>query len=193
MRNVNEYLFLCDTETNGLRPATSALLEVGFVIADSNFKSLGSMDWLWPSSCGEEAVARLYGQTDKYVQEMHTKNGLWQELYQAGLPGGKCHGWSDAQAEEQMLQMLAQLGVSPNSKAQIVGRNPGFDVKFLEAYAPKVAACFGYHQLDICSIQSLVQRKFGKEAKWDVRQPHRAVADCLNELEELKHYNGYLR
>ena len=184
---MNEYLIICDTETTGLDEKRGALLEVGFLVADAKLNKLGHMHWLWPSSCGE-AVGALYQRAHPKVQEMHTTNGLWKDLYEAGMPGGLCVGMTNEQAIAQMVELLGRLGVTKNSKTSMCGRNPGFDLRWLGEHAPAVAECFDYHQIDICSVQKLVQMRYGHDARWNVPQPHRVVGDCENELAELKHY-----
>ena len=182
-------LIIADTETTGLDPRTGHLLELGFVITDEKLNNRGSLQWLWPSSCGENA-GPCYQAAAPKVQKMHTDNGLWQDLYQAGQQGGRFYGCANEDVVRQVLDLFGQMGISANSQATLIGRKPSFDLDWLSVHAPQIADCFHYQMIDIVAMQKIVQLKYGNDHKWSVPQPHRVIGDCENELEELRHYTS---
>jgi oligoribonuclease len=182
-----DYIVIGDTETTGLAPEGSSLLEIAFVIADQDLNLLAQASWLWPSSTGQNRVQELYAATNPKVQAMHNENGLWKELFEAD-PNAK----TEEQVADEICACFAQIGVSANSQTELTGRNPNFDLRFLKAYAPRIADLFSYHVIDICSFQRLIGKTYGREAeykyKYEDGKPHRALSDCINELAELKYY-----
>jgi oligoribonuclease len=127
-------------------------------------------------------VQDLYETAGAYVKEMHTKNGLWSELYSAT---------PNPNAQQEVLQLLAQFGVSENSKGVILNRNPDFDRFFLaKGGFDKLERCFHHQMVDVCSWQQFIVRNYGPDAKYKpaADQPHRALGDALNAIDEMKFY-----
>lgn len=178
---MSDYLVSCDTETNGIKEDQCALLEIGIAIADSSLTVVHKQSWLWPASCGA-VVQTLYEQSDNYVRKMHTDSGLWGDLYS--------HPDASDPTQE-ILALLSQIGVSPNSPAKMVNRNPSFDILFLTRNAPTIASCFHYHSIDLCSFQEMLSiwkpnaPKYNKKAD---ETRHRAADDAAEAFVELAHY-----
>jgi oligoribonuclease (3'-5' exoribonuclease) len=63
-----------------------------------------------------------------------------------------------------------------------------FDLGFLKVHAPELARLFSYRMIDVCGFQ--IRAGHLGRPKYTVKQTHRALADCLNEIEELKHYES---
>lgn len=180
---MTDFIVTGDVETTGLEETESALLEIAFVVTDKDLNVVGQASWLWPPSCGD-VIPELYASANPKVQKMHTDNGLWNSAYKYS------GGLTAEQTVDQILQFMAQIGVSKNNQTELVGRNPNFDLKFLKQYAPEVYNLFSYHIIDICSFQRFIGKTYGKAAeyKYDDGKPHRALTDCLNEINELKYY-----
>lgn len=181
---MSDYLIIGDAEMTGLSVVEDNLLEIAFVIADPLFNIVSKGSWLWPSAVGAERSQQMYAKANDFVRKMHTNNGLWQDLY-SGDTTKTYH-----EVTQEIVCYFAQLGISKNSKTELCGRNPNFDLRFLEAQAPEIHALFSYQSIDICSFQRFVGRTYGRSAeyKYDSGKPHRALDDCLNELQELKYY-----
>lgn len=181
-------IILADVETNGLIETENQLLELALVVLDDQLTIQTQVSYLWPQLT---PIPDIYARTHSKVQKMHTDNGLWSELFQAQQTiDNETAIAGRQQIEDTLLLGLSHYGIAPNAKTVLMGRNPGFDLKFFRAYLPRFAEVFGYHQIDICSFEIRAKARFGDRARWGTPQPHRALADCLNELEELKWYEG---
>jgi hypothetical protein len=75
---VSNIVFL-DTETTGLDPTKSALLELAFVVTDEALTPLAQAEYIWPN---DTPIQDLHAAADPKVQKMHTDNGLWFAAYQ---------------------------------------------------------------------------------------------------------------
>lgn len=177
-----------DIESTGLEG--SQLLELAVVVT-----SLG-LDVLWQASAllpvdhlqAYEAAWKEGDRDPGYVQRMHTENGLWSDLYQ----NSQNNPVSTADIESALVEKLAEFGVGPRAKVPICGYNPGFDLSFLKADMPRLAACFSHQKIDVRSVELLVVG-WGGEKYRPTDHPHRALADCLDEIEALRYYRQYIR
>ena len=186
----SENLLWCDTETTGLVPDKDHLLELAFVVTDSELTVLWQGSWLWLPLL--KPVEELYAAVDPFVQKMHTENGLWAELYQA-QQGGAPSRPTASQLTEWLLPELSKFGFSAQSKTAICGRNPKFDLGFLQNNSKALADLFDYHALDVCGFQARARQRFGAAAKFErleTRTKHRALEDCLSAVDELRFYEG---
>lgn len=67
----------CDLETTGLDPRKGSILEIALVATDDDFNVIGEPF----TSVVQPLHLRGYEVVDQYVRDMHTKNGLWAEIY----------------------------------------------------------------------------------------------------------------
>jgi oligoribonuclease (3'-5' exoribonuclease) len=187
-------LLVLDTETTGLDPTKTHLLELGLVVVDDNLKVQTHVSYIWPN---DTPVQQLFEEADPFVQKMHTENGLWlavheeqQARWSQPVEGARLARVRYSEILTELYQGLAHYGIASNAKTTMVGRNPGFDLGFLKVHAPEIAGLFGHQMIDIVGIQLRCQHRYGKGVKWSKAQEHRALSDCYNEIEELKHYEG---
>lgn len=203
-KELNEdVLILVDLETTGLNPMNGVILEVGAVIADA--KTLNVIDqrsWVVKPMKKEEplplpkplgggprwshvSVDEAKLMADSFVIKMHTENGLWNEV----------------EASEQTLvdvghEFPGWLGVngldSVNEVFTIVGRGPDrFDRPWLRYNMlplHDMDALFHYRSLDVSNVyQAFRKAGYDLDAIRPKKEPvHRAVADCLDTLEDWR-------
>lgn len=67
----------CDLETTGLDPKKGSILEIALVATDDDLNVVGEPF----TSVVQPLHLRGYEVADKYVLDMHTKSGLWAEIY----------------------------------------------------------------------------------------------------------------
>ncbi|MDN5659091.1 exonuclease domain-containing protein, partial [Brevibacterium sandarakinum] len=66
-----------DTETTGLNPDHDRLLEIAVVVTRNDLTEVGSFDIVIAPDEGVDATVDLMG---SFVRDMHTSNGLIQDL-----------------------------------------------------------------------------------------------------------------
>lgn len=153
------------------------LVEVSVVPTDFNLKVLDEgVDYVIKPS--QKAVDHM----GDFVRAMHTRSGLINE-WETGL--------SLADAEKKVTEYVARFtpdGVKP----LLAGNTIGSDKKFLDHYMPDFMSHLHYRSIDVSTIKELARRWYP-----DVymnRPPknggHRALADIIESLDELRYYRA---
>jgi oligoribonuclease len=171
----NDRMVWIDCEMTGLSLQTDALVEVAAVVTDAELTVLGD---------GVDVVIRppdaALAQMVDVVREMHTSSGLLTEL---------AAGTTLAEAEAQVLAYVREH-VPVARKAPLAGNTVYVDRGFLARDMKDLDAHLHYRLVDVSSIKELVRRWFPRvyfntPAK---HGGHRALADILESIEELKFY-----
>ncbi|MBL0887089.1 oligoribonuclease [Myceligenerans sp. I2] len=163
----------------GLDVRTDALVEVAAVVTDSELTPLGDgIDVLIKPPA--EALARM----GDFVRDMHTKSGLLDEL---------SGGLSLAEAESRVLEYIREW-VPSKGKAPLAGNSVGTDKAFLETSMPELAGHLHYRIIDVSSVKELARRWYPRVyfASPDKDGGHRALADILESIDELRYYRETL-
>jgi oligoribonuclease len=175
MTERNDRIVWIDCEMTGLSLEHDALVEVAALVTDSDLNVLGE---------GIDVVIRppaeALAQMPDVVRDMHTSSGLLTEL-EAGV--------TLAEAEERVLAYVREF-VPGARKAPLAGNTVYVDRGFLSRDMPALDAHLHYRLIDVSSIKELIRRWFPKiyfnsPAK---HGGHRALADILESIEELKFY-----
>lgn len=168
-----------DCEMTGLDLTADALVEVAVVVTDSELHALdGGIDVIIAPP--EAALAQM----NDYVRTMHTTSGLLDEL-----AGGM--SLSDAQAA--VLEYVRRW-VPDAGKAPLAGNSVGTDKTFLDRDMPELVGHLHYRIIDVSSIKELARRwyprvYFNAPVK---HGGHRALADILESIDELRYYRATL-
>lgn len=168
-----------DCEMTGLDLAADALVEIAVVVTDSELNVLGE---------GIEVViappAEALAQMNDFVRNMHTTSGLLEDL-----PGGVSLG----DAEERVLEYLREWIPEPG-KAPLAGNSVGTDKAFLDRDMPALMAHLHYRVIDVSSIKELARRWYPRVyfASPEKHGGHRALADILESIDELRYYRAAL-
>jgi len=161
----------------GLDLETDALIEIAVVVTDSDLNLLDE---------GIDLVikppAEALEQMDEVVREMHTKSGLLDALDQ---------GITLEEAEEQVVNYVRQF-VSEPGKAPLAGNTVGTDRAFLERDLLGLVNYLHYRIIDVSSVKELVRRWYPRAyyAAPEKAGGHRALADILESINELKYYRN---
>jgi oligoribonuclease len=164
-----------DCEMTGLDLERDALIEVAVVVTDSDLNVLGE---------GVDIVVRppdeALTQMAEVVVQMHTTSGLLAEL-----PGGT----TLADAQDQVLAYVREHVPEPR-KAPLAGSSVYTDRGFLARDMPDLDAHLHYRLVDVSSIKELARRWYPRAyfQAPDKHGGHRALADILESIEELRYY-----
>jgi oligoribonuclease len=174
---VNERLVWIDCEMTGLDYVADALIEIAAIVTDFDLNVLGE---------GVDLVikppAEALAQMDDFVRTMHEKSGLLKELDD---------GITLADAEQQVLAYL-RLHCTEGSRPPLAGNTVGTDRAFLARDMKVLDEFLHYRIVDVSSIKELSRRWFPRAyyAAPPKRGNHRALADILESIEELRYYRA---
>jgi len=177
--NNSDRIVWIDCEMTGLDTVQDALIEVAVVVTDSELNVLGE---------GVDVVITppqaALDQMNDLVRTMHTTSGLLEVL-----PGGTT--MADAQAA--VLEYIKVFVPEPN-KAPLAGNSVGTDKSFLERDMPELMEHLHYRVIDVSSIKELARRWYPRIyfASPEKNGGHRALADILESIDELRYYRRAL-
>ena len=173
--NIPEYLVWIDCEMTGLNPETECLVEIAAVITDFDLNVLdeGIDLVIKPRPGTVEAMG-------DFVRKMHTDSGLLKELNS---------GIDLADAEAQVLEYIKKFIPNPKT-APLAGNTIGTDRMFISKYMPKLDEHLHYRNIDVSTIKELSKRWYPRAYFQAPKKEggHRALADILESIEELKYY-----
>ena len=168
-----------DCEMTGLDLAADALGEVAVVVTDSELNVLGEgVDVLIAPP--PEALEQM----GDFVRTMHTTSGLLD-----ALPTGT----TLEDAQRQVLDYVRTWVPEPG-KAPLAGNSVGTDKTFLDRDMPELVAHLHYRIIDVSSIKELARRWYPRVyfASPPKNGGHRALADILESIDELRYYRAAL-
>jgi oligoribonuclease len=174
---VNERLVWIDCEMTGLDYVSDALIEIACVVTDFELNPLGEgVDLIVKPPA--EAVAQM----DPFVHSMHEKSGLLTQ-FDSGI--------TLPEAQEQVLAYVREH-CTDGSRPPLAGNTVATDRAFISRDMPELDAFLHYRIVDVSSIKELARRwypraYFAAPAK---RGNHRALADILESIEELRYYRA---
>jgi len=173
--NLPEYLVWIDCEMTGLNPDTECLVEIAAVITDTelNVMDEGIDLVIKPRAGTVEAMG-------DYVRKMHTDSGLINEFKD---------GLELEDAEAQVLEYIKKYIPSPKT-SPLAGNTIGTDRLFISKYMPALDAHLHYRNIDVSTIKELAKRWYPRAYFQAPKKDggHRALADILESIEELKYY-----
>jgi len=159
----------------GLNPETECLVEIAAVITDFDLNVLDEgIDLVIKP---REGTVESMGD---YVRKMHTDSGLINEF---------ASGIDLADAEAQVLEYVKKY--IPNAKtAPLAGNTIGTDRMFISRYMPALDDHLHYRNIDVSTIKELSKRWYPRAYFQAPKKDggHRALADILESIEELKYY-----
>ncbi len=167
-------LIWVDLEMTGLQPDSDRIIEMAFVVTDSQLGAVAESP-VWVIHQPGEVMDAM----DSWNKGTHGKSGLIDKVKASTL--------TEAQAERAALEFLAQhvpAGASP-----MCGNSICQDRRFLARWMPQLEAHFHYRNLDVSTLKELVRRWKPEAAKGLAKEgKHQALADIYESIEELKHY-----
>lgn len=183
-------LLWLDLETTGLDPAKCQILEVAAMTAElaSPFALLNGISTpimpygmvLEPGTSAINVERRWINQQSPFIQEMHTKNGLFEDCLRRGIDA--------ADAEDLVLKLLGArygAGTTPDVPARedlvvLAGSSIHFDKAFIEKHMPRLATQLSHRLYDVSAVK-LFAESLGMP-KLPKAEAHRAADDIRESL-----------
>ena len=165
-----------DCEMTGLDPRTHVLVEIAAIVTDANLNILDEgLDIVIHAT--DDELAKM----DDFVTQMHTKNGLTDEIRKSTVSVGE--------AENTVLDYVKKWVNAPRT-APLAGNSIASDRKFIAAYMPKLDEFLHYRMIDVSSIKELAHRWYPKVYQNQPKKglAHRALADIKESIRELDYY-----
>src|SRR6266850_882533 len=167
-------LIWIDMEMTGLQPDSDRIIELALVITDSQLNVLAeSPEWVLHQP--DEVLEAM----DSWNKGTHGKSGLIERVRASEV--------AEAKAEAQALGFLmlhVPQGISP-----MCGNSICQDRRFLARWMPQLESYFHYRNLDVSTLKELVRRWKPEAAKGFLKESkHRAYADIVESIEELRYY-----
>lgn len=174
-----------DAETFGLDTERDLLLEVGFKITTLDLDIVDERRVLiWETPIHDQRLDKLVtNPADKFVFDMHLKNGLLDEAAEVGM--------TFAAAQEDLLDWLRSHGVT--KEEPLCGSSVHFDRAKYAYWMPSVEAMFSYRNIDISTLKELAS---GYHPQVLTIRPkpesnHRVLPDIDDTIAEFDSYLNY--
>lgn len=173
-----DLLVWIDCEMTGLRLDQDALIEVAAIVTDGELNVLDDgIDIVIHTS--EEKLAAM----PEVVVEMHAASGLTEEVRASTV--------SLEEAEQRVVEYLSKHIKNPGT-VPLCGNSIGVDRGFIARDMPQVDALLHYRMIDVSSVKELTRRWYPRVYfnKPEKGLAHRALADILESIAELRYYRG---
>jgi oligoribonuclease len=172
---MTDRLVWIDCEMTGLDLARDALIEISCVVTDGDLALLddGIDEIIKPPPESLDQMADV-------VREMHTTSGLLAEL---------ASGITLAEAQDRVLEYIRQYVKEPR-RVPLCGNSIATDRSFIARDMPELDNFLHYRMVDVSSIKELARRWYPRAyfASPVKRGGHRALADILDSVRELRYY-----
>ena len=172
---MTDRLVWIDCEMTGLDLARDALIEIACVVTDGDLNLLddGIDEIIKPPPESVDQMADV-------VREMHTTSGLLVEL---GT------GISLAEAQDRVMEYVRGHVKEPR-RVPLSGNSIATDRSFIARDMPGLDNFLHYRMVDVSSIKELARRWYPRAyfASPVKRGGHRALADIIDSVRELRYY-----
>lgn len=172
----NDRIVWVDLEMTGLDTSRHVIVEVAALVTDAQLEILDDgLDLVVHAT--EDELAEM----DDFVLNMHTENGLLDEIRSSSV--------SIKEAEDAVLALIAKH-CDPEHPAPLAGNSIATDRSFIREQMPRLDAALHYRMIDVSTIKELSRRWFPRAY---YNQPekglaHRALADIVESIQELDYY-----
>src|SRR5699024_6049714 len=183
-RKKKEYIIWYDVETTGVVAFNDELLEIGALVTDMEGNKVGEG---FTQVVQVADMKTTVDKCDDYVQNMHTKNGLFEDLWYGGLPLSKI--------EDLFIQWLKETvpeydgNFDKNLVFYFGGRSITLDRNFLYANTPRIFNIFSHQSIDLTSVSIMLERNvtnIDKSVFFVEDTAHRALKDSEDCAEQYK-------
>ena len=170
MTRKHDYMFWLDLETTGSHLEGNTILEVGAAITDMSLNVLDGRNYVINPGT-------FVFELKPIVLEMHSKNGLLDEIYKSE--------WTMGEVDNELSQWIRKY----NGSNHMLFAGSGimhFDRKFIQRFLPLLDARLTYYAIDVGVIRRTFELLLGIPDWPEDRKDHRAFGDVLFHIDELK-------
>lgn len=165
-----------DLEMTGLNIDTDHIIEMACLVTDKDLNIVAE---------GPNLVIKqsdhLLDTMDDWCQKTHGESGLTAAVRASQV--------NIQQAEQQMLEFVSKH--VPPGKCPLAGNSVHVDRIFLNKHMKNFLAYLSYRIIDVSSVKELAKRWYSPElAYFKKKNPHRALDDIKESIEELKNYRS---
>lgn len=183
-QQTDERMIWVDVETSGLDLDLDPVFEIGLLITDKWGAHIAETSFVIWEDNDLYADGLQRGRDDEYVNQMHTKSGLW-----ADLEGHTFERW---RAEELLISFLDENEVMRGA-LPMCGSSVQFDRLRIERHFPNLHEEFHYRNVDISTVKELCRRLnptlYSKISQiWTRQELHRVLPDLRDSVSEYEFY-----
>ncbi len=161
-----------DLEMTGLNPAADTIMEIAAVVTGPDLIPLVEIERVIHHS--DEMLEPM----SHRVRQLHTENGLLDEVRTSTV--------TRAEAERAVLNAIVPY--VPQGEGVLSGNSVYHDWRFLVRHMPRLEQHMHFRQIDIGTMGVLVSAWYPRTEYRRATTRHRAMADVLASIEELRYY-----
>jgi len=180
-----DIVVVLDVETTGLNPwEGSRLLEVACIVTDTNLNPLPGGEFQAVIGKRPLLVEYLKRHTVDFVIDMHTTNGLWDEVLASD---------SGIRAVDRLLfEHIKKFAPDPR-QARILGNSIRLDLNFLEAEMSLTYGHLHYRSIDMTAVSYFADEICGLGTlASESDSNHRAMGDARASLRQAQRWAALL-
>lgn len=179
-----------DMETTGLEASKDVPLELGIILTDEWGNKINLASWLvWEEDSEDFQAGVKRGRENEFVNDMHTKSGLWRDLENS--PDVFSRDEVARMAIDFLIDNDVELGSLP-----MCGNSIGsLDRPFTLVHFPALNASLHYRNIDMSSLKEIC--KMVNPGLFENLKPiigtkadatHRVLDDCDASIREYQTY-----
>lgn len=174
-----------DIETTGTNPLKDNILQIAIIITDNKNRVLIEREYIV-----KHKLKKVWKKADPYVQDMHTKTGLWDRIEVEGV---------ELKEIDEKISKLIKDNMMTDYRLNIGGNSVHFDNSFIQAQMSETAELLSHRVLDISAViqwfrvygnkVDMPKHVVSHDALDDIRHSIEQSKYALNKLEEIKNKN----
>lgn len=169
---IKKRILWIDIETTGVEHNIDRILQFAFIITDYKHNTLIEEDYVVKHDRNE-----VFEMCDKYVQNMHSKTGLWDRIETEG---------AELEEIDRQVSEIIKANMNTDWGLNIGGDSVHFDFYFIKKNMPLTAELLSHRLMDITSVLQWFRASENKVDVPKVETTHDALDDIRNSIRKSK-------